>query len=160
MKAEYILERVLPRDYLPDLPLGEVPQELIRSYGLAEATRRSRPWRQKVDLLIIEPKVLTLVEFKFWKIRKGLGELRQYEDDLRASQDLAYLFPREVRKRMVVPEIGPELEASARAAGIELEAYLKPWMAQVWARINRYYTGAYRREREDKIRARELLGLE
>ncbi len=61
---------------------------------------------------------------------------------------------------LVVPWTNPNLEIMCRDADIRLHVYCPAWINEVVNRVTNYSTREYRLAREEKLRNRELAGLE
>jgi hypothetical protein len=61
---------------------------------------------------------------------------------------------------LVVGWTNPNLEIMARDAGVTVRVFCPDWLGKVVEEQHRYWTSDYRREREEKLKRRELFGVE
>lgn len=149
----------------------------------------SRPWRPEVDAWVImaDPRevrwhyearargrgqttivvvdevppgtVLLLIEGKIRQLIDGLAKLDLYRDLVPETPELVGLAGSETRIRLVAPRIGEWVESLARRRNTELDAFEPEWVRDYWSWRDRYWTAGYRIDRDEKIKARERLGL-
>jgi hypothetical protein len=160
MVAEYLKAQYSKFEYIISQPLGVVDQALLAKYGYEKGMGIQRPRRPSVDAVVILPRYLVIVEAKVWSVVNGLGKLPLYKSLVPLTPELKQYQPREVLMELVVGWTNPNLEVMARDAGVTIRIFCPAWLGEVVESMHRYWTPEYRIAREDKLRNRELLGLE
>jgi hypothetical protein len=158
--AEYLKLTYYQYSYIDKVPLGAVSKELMSQVGYQTAIGLSRPMRPEADALVLHPKYLILIEAKVWHIVDGLAKLPLYKSLVPVTPELKTYLDRPVLLELVVPWTNPNLEMMASRAGVAIRIYKPAWINEVVARVQNYSTPEYRQAREEKLRNRELLGLE
>jgi hypothetical protein len=158
--AEYLKDQYSNLSYIAKQPLGLVSEELLRTEGYEKGLRMQRPSRPEVDAVVIHPKWLIIIEAKVWHIVDGAAKLPFYKSLVPFTPELKKYLGRDILMELVVPWTNPNLEIMCRDAGIRLKVYRPEWINEVVNRVTEYGTREYRLAREDKLRNRELLGLE
>jgi len=182
MLSEYLLANYGSYVQIMDVPLGPVDSALMTSFGYQGAINRSRPFRPRVDAIVILPNYLVLVEAKVWQPVLGMGKLRLYRSPVPFTPELKNyivsppllpgharsglqlgandLTTREILLELVCGQTTPAWEIMARGDDIRLKVYNPPWLQKIVDGMNKYWTPQYQRERQDKIAMREYYGLE
>lgn len=158
--AEYLKKEYPKFTSIMAQPVGVVSQELMAEVGYSKAIRMSRPNRPEVDAIVILPRYLVLIEAKVWHIVDGMAKLPLYKSLIEFTPELKEYVGREVVMELVVPWTNPNLEIMCRSADIRLRVFTPAWMTEVVNRVTNYSTREYRLQREERLRNRELLGLE
>jgi hypothetical protein len=158
--AEYLKETYSQFPHISAVPLGIVSEALMAQEGYEKAIRMSRPNRPEADAIVILPRYFLLIEAKVWHIVDGMAKLPLYKSLVPFTPELKQYLPREVLMELVVPWTNPNLEIMCRDADIRLHVFCPPWINEVVNRVSNYSTRDYRLAREEKLRNRELLGLE
>lgn len=158
--SEYLKNQYGNFPFIEKQPLGRIGDELLTSLGYQKAIAISRPMRPEVDAIVLHPKWLILIEAKVWHVVDGMAKLPLYKSLVPFTPELKEYATRDIIMELVVPWTNPNLEIMARDAGITVKVYCPPWIDEVVARVQNYSTREYRLAREDKLRNRELLGLE
>ena len=158
--AEYLKERYSQFPYISHPALGVVSEELLKTEGYTKGLRMQRPNRPEVDAIVLLPRYFVLIEAKVWDIVSGMAKLPLYRSLIPFTPELKQYQPREVIMELVVPWTNPNLEIMCRATDIRLVVYKPDWINEVVNRVTNYGTREYRLAREEKLRNRELLGLE
>ncbi len=158
--AEYLKDRYSQYPFISGCPLGVVSEDLLKTVGYAKGLRMQRPNRPEVDALVIHPKYLIMIEGKVWHLVDGLAKLPFYKSLVPATPELKDYAGRDVLMEFVAPWSNPNVEMMAAQAGIHYQIFKPAWIDEVAQRVQLYDTREYRLERESKLRARELLGLE
>jgi hypothetical protein len=158
--GEYLRETFPRETCLMAQPVGTVGEALMASEGYQRALGMSRPFRPEVDAIVVLPRYLLLIEAKVWNVVSGLAKLPLYRSLIPVTPELKRFLPREVIMRLVVGWSNSNLEIMARDAGVEVARYCPPWLQEVVDGMHHYWTAEYRQKREERLRTRELLGLE
>lgn len=144
-----------------DAPLGRPNEPLVREYGLERSLQLSRPSRPKVDLIIIEPERLLLIELKIIRWLDGLSHLVAYKAMVPHTPELTKYNGSPINVRLVLPYTQENILMTAYALGVEVEVYTTPEIDHyVSVELPAYGQSAYRRRREERRRTLEALGLE
>lgn len=158
--AEYLAERVWPLPYKQRVPLGPPLPGLTEEHGEEMAIRMSRPFRLEVDAAYWTNDRLVLVEAKIFRLLDGLAKLPIYRGEVPLSPDLREHHGKRVEMELVAPWTSQDIERRAAAMGIHVVVFAPEWIAQVVADYHLYWTPEYRQARDEKIRLRQLLGVE
>jgi len=158
--AEYLKEKYPQYSFITKQPLGIVSEELLKTEGYVKGLRMQNPSRPEVDAIVLLPRYFVLIEAKVWHIVDGMAKLPLYASLIPFTPELKQYQPREVIMELVVPWANPNLEIMCRDHNIRLVVYCPDWISEVVARVQQYGTREYRLAREQKLRDRQLLGLE
>ncbi len=158
--SEYMKETWPGGDYQLNVELGPIPQEYVQRLGLARATALFRPTRPRVDAVKWDPDVYYLIEAKIRNIKAGIGDLTYYRNILSETPDLPFHDGQPIISRLIIPWTLDWLEPVARANNIEVVVYEKEWIAEYVKEIQHYFTAEYRAARAEKLKLREVLGIE
>ncbi len=158
--AEYLKERYSQFPHMSAVPLGLFSEELLKTEGYVKGLRMQRPNRPEVDAIVLLPRYFVLIEAKVWHIVDGMAKLPLYRSLIPFTPELKQYQPRETILELVVPWTNPNLEIMCRDANIRLVVYKPDWINDVVNRVQLQGTRDYRLAREEKLRNRELLGLE
>jgi hypothetical protein len=160
MISEYMLQTYSESRFVLGQPLGKVSEALMRDEGYQKALGVSRPFRPEVDALVFLPNTLLLVEAKVWQVINGLAKLPLYKSLVPFTPELRDYKDYPVEMLLVVAWTNSNLEIMARDAGVKLAVYCPAWLADVVNAQHLYWTADYRRAREDKLKLRDMLGLD
>lgn len=158
--SEYMLATFPDGDWETNVPLGNVPLELIAQEGLTRAARIFRPQRRRVDAVAWTPTVYYLLEMKIRDPFEGIGRLQTYAREAARTPDLPGFEGQPIVPRLVVPFVIERDQMAADEAGLELVEFFQPWIGEYLEERQQYFTAEFRLARADKMRMRELLGLE
>jgi len=141
------------------VPLGPVPEEMIKEHGLSKAIRMYRPWRPEVDALVIQPRQLILIEAKVFKVMDGLAKLPIYKTLFHQTPELAPYrgFPVEMHL-LVVRAVEPWITA-AKTHGVKLIEWSPVWVREVWLQKDLYWTREAVELRERRKQVLRRLGF-
>lgn len=161
LRQQYLSKRYPDAHVIIDAALGMPPEPLVIDIGLDRALRLSRPSRPKIDALIIEPARLLLIEFKILRWLDGISKLPAYSAMVDFTPELKEYQARGRTMRVVLPAVHDNILMTAYALGVEVEEFTSPEIDH-YVKVEDPATrqSAARIAREDKRRARELLGLE
>ncbi len=182
MVSEYLLANYANFIHLEDQELGVVDPALMASQGYQKAINMTRPFRPRIDAIVILPRYLILIEAKVWQVVLGMGKLRLYPSLVPFTPELKHfvvspplllghqnsnlslgvndLTTREVIMELVVGQTTTNWEIMARADNIRLKVYNPPWLQEVVDGMNKYWTPEYQAARQEKLALREHFGLE
>ncbi len=158
--AEYMLERWPGGDYQLNVELGPIPQEYVTRYGLTKAAALFRPTRPRVDAVKWEKDVYYLIEAKIRDIKAGIGDLTYYKNIIPDTLDLPEYTGQPIVALLVIPWMLDWLMPVARSNDIEVAVYERDWIADYVKERQHYFTAEYRAERAEKMRLREVLGVD
>jgi len=158
--SEFMLQEFPGGDYQLNVPLGPIDPALIAQHGMERALALSFPIRPRVDAVAWRRDTYIIVEAKIRSARDGLGDLRVYRDLIPSTPDLPYYSGQRIEAWLVVPVALDWIKAACQAAGIVLQERLYPWISDYVRERQEYFTGPYRRAREEKAEMRRLLGLD
>ncbi len=158
--AEYIKINYSQYPSIMAQPVGVVSAQLMADVGYSKAIRMSRPTRPEVDAIVLLPRYFVLIEAKVWHIIDGMAKLPFYASLIPMTPELREYMPREILMELVVPWSNPNLEIMCREHNIRLKVFTPAWIAEVVNKVTNYHTPEYRVDRDQKLRNRELLGLE
>lgn len=158
--AEYMLSAFPAGNWELNVPLGDVPLELIAVEGMQRAANLWRPQRRRVDAVQWSETRYLIIEAKIRDPFEGIGRLQTYLRESRRTPDLPGFAGQELVPRLVVPFVIERDRLAAAEAEIELVEFHQPWIDDYMLERQQYFTKEYREVREQKLRTRELFGLE
>lgn len=158
--SEYMNETWPGGDYQLNVELGPIPAEYVTRYGLTKAAALFRPTRPRVDAVKWEPEVYYLIEAKIRDIKAGIGDLTYYRNMIPETLDLPYYDGQRIIARLIIPWMLDWLQPVAKANNIEVVVYEQEWIADYVKERQLYFTAEYRAERAEKMRLREVLGVD
>lgn len=158
--AEYLAEKVYPLPYKQHVPLGPPIPGLVEEVGEEMAIRMSRPFRLEVDAAYWTNTRLVIVEAKIFRLLDGLAKLPIYKGEVPLSPDLREHRGKTVEMELVAPWSSEDTERRAAALGIRVVVFAPEWVSQVVTDYHLYWTPEYRQAREEKLRLRQILGVE
>lgn len=158
--AEYMKEAFPEGDWQLNVELGAIPQEYVDRYGLGKAAAIFRPTRPRVDAVKWTPTVYYLIEAKLRDIKAGIGDLTYYKGMLPKTPDLPFYDGQPVISRLIVPWMIDWIQNAASAAGVEVVVFKPDWIDDYVRERQHYFTNEYRAARAQKLRDREILGVD
>ena len=158
--SEYMMTAYPGGNYQLNVELGPIPQEYVDRYGLGRAAALFRPTRPRVDAIHWTESTYYLIEAKIRDIKAGIGDLSYYQNMAKITPDLPYYESQEIKARLVVPWMLDWLMAAAEAAGVEVVVFWQDWIGDYVKERQHYFTAEYRAERAEKMRLREILGVD
>jgi hypothetical protein len=158
--AEYMAETFKPDEYMLNVPLGPIPDELVNIHGLTGAAAVFRPSRRRIDAVAWPDKSYILIEAKIRDPLEGLGRLNTYYNLASKTPDLPEYHGQAFEKRLVVPYSLEWIKSAAKDDNINLVIYWRDWIADYVKERQNYFTAEYQIAREEKQRLREAFGLE
>jgi len=158
--SEYMLHTFPQGAWQLNVELGPIPEDYINRHGLGKAAALFRPTRPRVDAVKWTPKAYYLIESKIRDIKAGIGDLSYYRNMAELSPDLPYFDGQPIVCRLVVPWMIDWVKAAAIAAGIEIHIFAPDWIAEYVKERQHYFTAEYRAARAEKLKLREILGVD
>jgi len=158
--SEYMLKTWPGGEWQLNVELGPIPQEYVTRYGLTKAAAMFRPTRPRVDAIKWTPEAYYIIEAKIRDIKAGIGDLSYYRGMIPGTPDLPYYDGQPIIARLVVPWMIEWIQAAADAARVEVAVHVEPWIEDYVKERQHYFTAEYRAERAEKMRLREILGVD
>ena len=158
--SEYLLEAYPDMQWQLNVELGPIPLEYITRHGLTRAAAMFRPTRPRVDAVRWTESEYILVEAKLRDIKAGIGDLMYYRTMVQATKDLPWYDGQKISYLLVIPWMLEWVQWAADEAGIEVVVFSPEWVEEYVRERQHYFTAAYRRERNEKMRLRRILGVE
>jgi len=158
--SEYMKETFPEGNYQLNVELGPIPQEYVTRYGLTRAAALFRPTRPRVDAVQWDPERYIIIEAKIRDIKAGIGDLTYYRNIIAETPDLPYYTGQPIISRLVIPWVLDWLLPVARANKIDVVKFEKEWIADYVKERQHYFTAEYREARAEKMRLREVLGVD
>ena len=158
--AEYMKVAFPKGDWMLNVELGPIPQEYVDRYGLGKAAALFRPTRPRVDAVRWEPDKYYIIEAKLRDIKSGIGDLMYYKSIIPKTPDLPFYDGQPVIARLVIPFELEWLQPIAIEAGIEVVVKWYDFVGEYVRERQQYFTAEYREARKEKMRLREILGVD
>uniref|UniRef100_A0A6M3XQ55 Endonuclease n=1 Tax=viral metagenome TaxID=1070528 RepID=A0A6M3XQ55_9ZZZZ len=158
--AEYMAENFAAGTYATNIPLGEIPRELVDMHGPGQAAAIYRPSRRRIDAVAWSPGKYLLIEFKIRDPFEGLSRLPTYLRLARRTDDLPGYNGQPFEMWLIVPFALEWIRHDAGDAGIVLKEYWREWIAAYIEQYQGYFTKEYQARRAEKKRIRQALGVE
>ena len=158
--SEYMKDTWPEAGWQLNVELGPIPQEYVDRYGLGKAAALFRPTRPRVDAVKWSHDKYYIIEAKIRDIKAGIGDLSYYRGMCRTTPDLPFFDGQPVICRLVVPWMIEWIRAAADAAGVEVVVFMQDWIKDYVKERQHYFTSEYRAERAEKMRLREILGVD
>jgi len=158
--SEYMLKYFPGGNWQLNVELGPIPQDYINRYGLGKAAAIFRPTRPRVDAIQWSPEVYYLIEAKIRDVKAGIGDLTYYRNMLPITPDLPFYDGQPLVCRLVVPWVIDWIMSAARASQVEVVIYHTDWIDDYVRERQHYYTSEYKMARDEKMRLREVLGVD
>jgi hypothetical protein len=158
--AEWMMQQYPRGGYTLNARLGPALDGLVESIGLERALQESAPWRPRVDALAVEAGLVVLVEAEIRQVRNAVGNLLVYRNLVATTPELREHWGKPVEMVLLTPWTNSTIDAMARTAGVRMEVYNPPWIADYVAELQVYWTKEYQERRAQKLALRQLLGVE
>lgn len=139
-------------------PLGGIPRETLRDYGLLKGLRVYRPWRPEVDAVIILKNMLILIEAKIFKYMDGLAKLPVYKALILKTPELKHVAHRPQYMKLLIPHKIPWVLEAAEGVGVTVEIWVPDFIRKVWEERDKYWTKNAIKKREARKRKLAELG--
>jgi hypothetical protein len=158
--AEYMMAEWPGGGWQLNVELGPIPQEYVDRYGLGKAAAIFRPTRPRVDAIKWTTDQYYIIEAKLRDIKAGIGDLSYYRDMITRTPDLPFYDGQPITYRLVIPYMIDWIRQAADAAKVEVIVYHADWIDEYVRERQHYFTAEYRAERAEKMRLREILGVD
>lgn len=158
--SEYMMRQWPEGGWQLNVELGPIPQDYIDRYGLGKAAAIFRPTRPRVDAVKWTPEKYYLIEAKLRDIKAGIGDLTYYRGMIPLTPDLPYYDGQEIIYRLVIPWMIDWINAAAAGAQVDVDIFEPDWVKDYIKERQHYFTAEYRAERAEKMRLREILGVD
>jgi len=158
--SEYLLHTWPKGGYQLNVELGAIPQEYIDRLGLGKAAAMFRPTRPRVDAVKWTPNAYYLIEAKVRDVKAGIGDLFYYKGMAEKAPDLPYYDGQPIVLQLVVPWMLKWVQDAAEVTGVEVVVFWVEWIADYIKERQHYFTAEYREARAEKLRLREILGVD
>lgn len=158
--SEYMLKTWPKGGWQLNVELGPIPQEYVDRYGLGKAAAIFRPTRPRVDAVKWTDKAYYLIEAKIRDIKAGIGDLSYYRGMAKRTPDLPFYDGQPIVLRLVVPWMIDWIRVAADEAQVEVVVFWADWIAEYVKERQHYFTAEYRAERAERMRLREILGVD
>ena len=141
------------------VPLGSIPKETQKDYGLMKGLRVYRPWRPECDAAARWTNKTILVEAKIFKYMDGLAKLPVYKSLLPTTPELVH-WPTDVIMELLIPVDIPWVKSAASNLGVKVVSNFVPeYIKQVWEERDKYWTKEAMEQREERKRKLQELGI-
>ena len=152
--SDYVLQNY-PNDRVQyRVPLGKVPESLIKELGLLKAIGIFRPYRPEVDALVITKDTLVLIEGKIFKVMDGLSKLPVYKSLIPETPELELYKKFPVRAVLVTPKEPVWAAPFIDAQEIFVDIFRPDWLEEYYQAQERYWTPE---ERMKRLQRKEVL---
>ncbi len=158
--AEYMIREWPQGEWQLNVELGPIPQEYVDRLGLGKAAALFRPTRPRGDAVKWAKDPYYILEAKIRDIKAGIGDLSYYRGMIPRTPDLPYYNGQELIFRLVVPWMIDWIKVAADAAQVDVVVFHQPWIDAYVKERQHYFTAEYRAERAEKMRLREILGVD
>jgi len=158
--SEYMLQAFPEGGYQLNVELGPIPQEYVDRLGLGKAAALFRPTRPRVDAVRWQPDKYILIEAKIRDIKAGIGDLSYYKGMARRTPDLPFYDGQPIVCQLVVPWMIDWIKVAAEEAEVEVVVFWAEWIAEYVKERQHYFTAEYREARAQKMKLREILGVD
>jgi len=158
--SEYMMHQWPRGGWQLNVELGPIPQEYVDRLGLGKAAALFRPTRPRVDAVKWTRDKYYIIEAKIRDIKAGIGDLSYYSGMIPLTPDLPFYDGQEIVSRLVVPWMIEWIRVAADAANVDVVVYWSDWIADYVKERQHYFTAEYRDERAEKMRLREILGVD
>jgi hypothetical protein len=139
-------------------PLGGIPKETLRDYGLLKGLRVYRPWRPEVDGVVILKNMVILIEAKVFKYMDGLSKLPVYKSLIPQTPELKHVAHLPVYMKLLIPYRIPWVLEAAKDLGVTVEVWTPDFIREVWEERDKYWTKEKVEEREERKRKLMEMG--
>jgi len=158
--SEYMLTTWPRGEWQLNVELGPIPQEYVDRYGLGRAAALFRPTRPRVDAVKWQDDKYYLLEAKIRNIKDGIGDLYYYRGMAARTPDLPFYDGQPIVCRLVVPWMIDWIRVAAEEAQVEVVVFWAEWIAEYVEERKDYFTAEYRAARAEKMKLREILGVD
>lgn len=158
--SEYMLKTWPKGGWQLNVELGPIPQEYVDRYGLGRASALFRPTRPRVDAVKWQDDKYYIIESKLRNIKDGIGDLYYYRGMAARTPDMPFYDGQPIIYQLVVPWMIDWIRVAAEEAKVEVVVFWADWIKEYAEERKHYFTAEYRAERAEKMRLREILGVD
>ena len=158
--SEYMMHQWPQGGWQLNVELGPIPKEYVDRYGMGKAAALVRPTRPRVDAVKWTSDRYYLIEAKIRDIKAGIGDLSYYRNMISTTPDLPFYHGQEIVARLVVPWMIDWMIAAAEAAKVDVAVFWVDWIDEYVRERQHYFTADYRAERAERMKLREILGVD
>ena len=152
--SDYVLQNY-PDDHVQyRVPLGKVPESLIKELGLLKAIGIYRPYRPEVDALVITKDTLVLIEGKIFKVMDGLSKLPVYKSLIPETPELELYKKFPVYSELVTPKEPVWAAPFITEQDIHIRIFRPDWLEEYYQAQEKYWTPE---ERMKRLQRKEVL---
>lgn len=158
--SEYMLKTWPKGGWQLNVELGPIPQEYVDRYGMGKAAAMFRPTRPRVDAVKWDPDAYYIIEAKLRDIKGGIGDLTYYRGMAARAPDLPFYKGQPIVSLLIIPWMIEWVRVAADEAKVEVRVFAPDWIADYVKERQHYFTAEYRAARAEKMRLREILGVD
>lgn len=131
-----------------NVPLGPVPESLVKEMGFERARRIFRRWRPYADCIVLLPDRRILAEAEIRDPRAAIGDLLYYKTLVPKTPDLPGGPDLKTEFWLVIPEMFRFIAELAREQGFVVDFFEPEWLNEYLEQWKTYYSaeGVTRRE--------------
>lgn len=158
--ARYMASKWPEGGYSLGVPLGPVPQALIKEMGYKEAAQLAHPWRPEVDAIKYTPTGIIMIEGKVFRFTEAFAFLTWYASLIPKTEELRPWWGMQNQLRVVVPRPTDVLMGLAEASGVVVDAWSSPEIEPYLQRYQRYWTKEYQLQRALDREKLQAMGIQ
>ena len=158
--SNYLLQRLPDGGWTTNVPLGPIPEEIVKRYGQVAGSRLFQPSRPRIDAVYPTESVYWLIEAKIREAKAAIGDLLVYRSLALKTLDLPGYTGQPFGMRLVVPWALEWIKEAATAHGMDLVVFLPAWVEDYVRLRQNYFTKEVREARDEKMRLRGIFGVE
>lgn len=133
MIVDYVRTKYPDATALFNERLGGIPEKLAGVMTAELSPNIAQPWARYVDAVVIQPKLLTLIEAKIPAKIAAVSQLLFYRSLLPKTPRLVPYLDRPIALEIVTAVPDPELLAYAESQGIRVEIYQPTYVMEYLA---------------------------
>jgi len=154
--SEYCVFSFLSSTVIYHCRLGTWPTPLTAPDLSQEEQAMLRVRMRWADAVVVQPKVITVVEAKLRasEFLKGVGELQLYTHLVAHTEEFKHLLPRPVAGRLVIPIADPVVGLIARQAKLDVAVYKPSFWTEYSQLLQPRQTRSIRPEEHSLISAK------
>jgi hypothetical protein len=158
--AEYMLKTFPFGNYVLNVPLGRIPDDILARYGQTAGAQLARPQRPRIDAVAWDKNTYWLIEAKIREAKAAIGDLLVYRSLADKTLDLPNYDGQIFKMRLVVPWALDWILTAAHAHDQQVDIFLPQWVEEYVRSRQNYFTAEHRIARAEKMRLRKTLGVE
>jgi hypothetical protein len=141
-----------------DVPLGPSNPTVIGADRVELPKSTFRPFRPRVDGIVVTTDTLYLIEAKIMRIIDGMCKLPFYSDLIPSTPELQPYWTLPVKMILVAPSVPGWAAILATRHDITIEFYAPDWIEAYMEKQQYYLTGAARQGRAKRQEVLRSLG--